>query len=658
MKRLSLQLSSISALIVAAGCNLQGSGSKIDGNFRPGYQESDQNSETPTPTAETPTTPTPTAAPTLTTLTSKKFPASYLDQGVALSLDVNDTANSGEAASGYTCYFDKIVDAAVVASAACSSLPGSVDTSTLATTGTLVWTPDATAFGAFEIKFTGTNTLGSDDEFVTVHVRQPFSTTSLAAYWDVQFATGTTTGNNSASTAQIQDLVNLTTNSGDLTNFDFLTNGWNGDGGRSITAAADGPFRLTFDGVDDFVDFTAEQNALTDMTIETWVRPTAVATLGAVIAGNRDAPNDFGMQIRQSTANAGKIELVVGNGTLICESTQTLSDNLWYHIAGVFDGTADSATLYINGTQECTAVNGGQILEGSTIDFRVGADDAGANIWTGALAELRIYSVAVAHTTLKDNFVATAPRFPDVLSTVSNLALWLDAAKGVTVSGSTVTAWADQSGNSNNAAASVAGQEPTFLTTSINNRPAVRFVATGSVMKVADSASLNPASITVIAVFTRQAGSTNDAKLICRPFDTAESGGAPFYSWSAAARFAGTDALAIEAHTGGGTLSVSDTTATFADATPHMFMAMYDSGGPTMSAFVSGVTAPLNAPGTAPTGPIDYTEVGQNIWIGSSPYADHLEGDIAELIIYGGTMTADERLRIQSYLNAKYALYP
>ena len=61
----------------------------------------------------------------------------------------------------------------------------------------------------------------------------------------------------------------------------------------------------------------------------------------------------------------------------------------------------------------------------------------------------------------------------DVLPVTSGLQCWYDASVGVTTSGSTVTGWADQSGNGKNATPGVG--TPLFGTSQINGRPAVFF---------------------------------------------------------------------------------------------------------------------------------------------------------------------------------------
>lgn len=56
---------------------------------------------------------------------------------------------------------------------------------------------------------------------------------------------------------------------------------------------------------------------------------------------------------------------------------------------------------------------------------------------------------------------------------ISDLGLWLKSDTGVTLSGSNVASWADQSGNSNNAVAKTGGV--TVVSNSLNEKPVLRF---------------------------------------------------------------------------------------------------------------------------------------------------------------------------------------
>jgi hypothetical protein len=55
------------------------------------------------------------------------------------------------------------------------------------------------------------------------------------------------------------------------------------------------------------------------------------------------------------------------------------------------------------------------------------------------------------------------------------LGLWLKADTGVTLSGSAVTQWADQSGNVRNASQSTSTNRPLLVSNALNGKPAIRF---------------------------------------------------------------------------------------------------------------------------------------------------------------------------------------
>ena len=59
--------------------------------------------------------------------------------------------------------------------------------------------------------------------------------------------------------------------------------------------------------------------------------------------------------------------------------------------------------------------------------------------------------------------------------TFTGLALWLKADAGVTLNGSTVSGWADQSGQGRNAAQSTSGSQPTLVPAVLSGKPVVQF---------------------------------------------------------------------------------------------------------------------------------------------------------------------------------------
>src|SRR3990172_6088908 len=52
---------------------------------------------------------------------------------------------------------------------------------------------------------------------------------------------------------------------------------------------------------------------------------------------------------------------------------------------------------------------------------------------------------------------------------------WLKADAGVTLAGTAVSQWADQSGNSRNATQGTASSQPTLVSNALNGKPALSF---------------------------------------------------------------------------------------------------------------------------------------------------------------------------------------
>ena len=83
----------------------------------------------------------------------------------------------------------------------------------------------------------------------------------------------------------------------------------------------------------------------------------------------------------------------------------------------------------------------------------------------------------------------------------ANLALWLKADSGVTLSGSDVTTWADQSGNGKDATASGTAR-PTYQSGGINGMPAISFNGTTNRMTGSQVLTTHPATVFAVVQFS------------------------------------------------------------------------------------------------------------------------------------------------------------
>ena len=86
--------------------------------------------------------------------------------------------------------------------------------------------------------------------------------------------------------------------------------------------------------------------------------------------------------------------------------------------------------------------------------------------------------------------------------TTEGLKLWLEADTGITLNGSNVSAWADQSGSGADAAQTVAANQPLLMANSINGLPAVSFDGVDDFMTFTLSNEVLPAVSAAFAVIT------------------------------------------------------------------------------------------------------------------------------------------------------------
>ena len=92
---------------------------------------------------------------------------------------------------------------------------------------------------------------------------------------------------------------------------------------------------------------------------------------------------------------------------LVCRSRTVQSNGAYNFISGLWDAT--SLSMFVNGRRECSVSSVGTFITPAS-NLTVGATAATFKVWTGSVADLRIYSSGAA-TDPGTNFAATVPRF-------------------------------------------------------------------------------------------------------------------------------------------------------------------------------------------------------------------------------------------------------
>jgi len=233
---------------------------------------------------------------------------------------------------------------------------------------------------------------------------------------------------------------------------------------------------------------------------------------------------------------------------------------------------------------------------------------------------------------IKKNTTFKIPRTPPFLpSSLGGLALWLKADAGVTLSGSDVTAWADQSGNGRNASAY---NNPQLITNQINGKPVIDFNA--SQYFTSNNQNLNNNSSIFFVVKSR-----GDHGII---FSTSDYEGLVFAltanpNNSFSVGISNLFEIANDGADNGNNWMIGSTI-----RSNNLTSIIYKNG--TQVANGDYNTSSLN-----PTAPLI---IGADADLNSYW---NLDGQVAEIIIYNRTLTLTERQQVEAYLNQKYAIY-
>jgi len=173
---------------------------------------------------------------------------------------------------------------------------------------------------------------------------------------------------------------------------------------------------LSFDGEDDYVDCGNEAStgfsSGDNFTVEAWIKYSGPTNFRAIAARHDDIRGTFNYALGLAE---GKLVFVADQayeGAIRLSSNINLLENLWYHVAGVYDNK--SMSVYVNGVEQ-----------GSALFDEGGLTDRGANFYigntghwsgyediryfNGVIDELRIYDTALSDTAILQSYTNVVP---------------------------------------------------------------------------------------------------------------------------------------------------------------------------------------------------------------------------------------------------------
>ena len=162
---------------------------------------------------------------------------------------------------------------------------------------------------------------------------------------------------------------------------------------------------LSFDGVNDWVS-VADANDLdltTGMTIEAWVRPTALSGWNTVVLKEATANMlAYGLYANDSSPWPA-VTVRIGTAEPSVPGTAPVALNTWTHLAATYDGA--TLRLFVNGVQVGSRAHTGNITA-STRVLGIGGNSVWGEYFNGLIDDVRIYNRALSAAEIQSDMNA------------------------------------------------------------------------------------------------------------------------------------------------------------------------------------------------------------------------------------------------------------
>lgn len=235
---------------------------------------------------------------------------------------------------------------------------------------------------------------------------------------------------------------------------------------------------------------------------------------------------------------------------------------------------------------------------------------------------------------------------------IAGLSLWLKADTGVTLSGSNVTAWGDQSGNGNNA--TPVADNPIYNISDLNSKPTISLTSMSDYIEKVFSISINPLGVAGSTAFSVQyvedvCSNNDDNGPIFGNFGGSEDSVVTHQTHYPY----GPDCFVYDAF--GTRLRKNEITPPI-NITNAWTIYSVKSTNNDWQSFANGQlmhSDPTNTYSSAVGGDDTTLYIGKQTAAGTFA----LKGKVAEVIVYNRVLTTEERQQVEAYLNTKYDIF-
>jgi hypothetical protein len=177
---------------------------------------------------------------------------------------------------------------------------------------------------------------------------------------------------------------------------------------------------LSFDGVNDVVTVpdATSLDLTTAMTLEAWVRPTALSGYRTVLMKEVSGGLAYTLYAHDNAPKPAAYVRISGKTTSdAVGGTAPLALNTWTHVAVTYDGA--TLRLYLNGTQVGSRAVTGSLVTSSN-PLRIGGNSVWGEYFAGQIDEVRVYNRVLDAAAIRNDMAtpvgnvntATPPKAP------------------------------------------------------------------------------------------------------------------------------------------------------------------------------------------------------------------------------------------------------
>ena len=196
--------------------------------------------------------------------------------------------------------------------------------------------------------------------------------------------------------------------SGSTTWFDVSGNNNNGTliNGPTYNSANGGS--IVFDGTNDYVNISTTPNLTNPLTVCAFINTSVTTGSNQVIYGPSANGSDNWLSVSNNRVQVNATQTSDVNNFSITGTT-TIEANKWYHITGIVNNNVTS--LYVNGVFEASSSAQVFTAGGWNSTARIGQRATGQFPFSGSIAYVHGYNIALTQAQILQNYNATKTRF-------------------------------------------------------------------------------------------------------------------------------------------------------------------------------------------------------------------------------------------------------